>query len=51
MFKCKRCSLPNARITESVKGILNDLSAWDHYPNPKRVKVRMSDTVCFHSSF
>eukprot|EP00042_Codosiga_hollandica_P055647 m.784613 g.784613 ORF g.784613 m.784613 type:complete len:463 (+) comp59157_c0_seq4:552-1940(+) len=45
MFKCKRCSMPNARITESVKGILNDLSQWDHYPNPKRVK----DTILQNS--
>ena len=37
-FKCKKCG-PNARVTETVKGILPDFSQWDHFPNPKRVSV------------
>ena len=43
-FKCKRCSVPNARVTETVKGILADFSEWDHYPNPKRVTVSQVST-------
>ena len=36
-FKCKMC-IPGQITLETVKGIVPDLSEWDHYPEPKMIK-------------
>jgi hypothetical protein len=42
-YRCKKCSRDGtyslARSEETVKGIVGDLAQWDHFPQPKFIKV------------
>eukprot|EP00048_Salpingoeca_helianthica_P005722 m.90929 g.90929 ORF g.90929 m.90929 type:complete len:763 (+) comp13715_c1_seq1:148-2436(+) len=45
-FSCKRCKILGYDPKETVKGILGDLSLWDHYPNPKKIKDLVLREAC-----
>lgn len=44
-FSCKRCR-PGVVPQETVIGVVGDLSQWDHYPEPKKIKDVILREAC-----
>lgn len=45
-FDCKRCKMLGYEPKETIKGIVSDLSQWDHYPAPKKIKDVVLRQAC-----